>query len=404
MAKKRTESRNHKFFLRRPVKIILGIIILLVIIRLILPYVVLHYANKTLSEMHGYRGHVRDIDIALYRGAYKINDIYINKKDSASGMESPFFESHVIDLSVEWRSLFHGRLVGELKFLLPKLFFTKEKVEPAMVQKDTSDFRHLLKQFMPLKVNRFEVDRGEIHYVDSTSKPIVNIKMDEAHILATNLGNVVDTSKNNLPSTIVANANIYGGTLDFNMQLDPLAERTRFDMNAEIKHTHLPDLNNFFKAYAKADVNRGDFGMYTELAAADGKFIGYVKPIIIDLDVLGPEDRHDSFFHKLWEGFVGTTASVLSNWKKEQFATKIPLKGSLSNPKANIWVTVFEVLRNAFISALLPSLDYDINIASVNEAMPEKKNIFQKVFSGKKDGKMNADDEKKNKQKSSGNK
>jgi hypothetical protein len=345
--------------------------------------------------MNGYYGKVRDIDLALYRGAYKIKNIYLNKVDSISGIQTPFFESQVIDLSVEWKALFEGSVVGELVFLNPALFFTKEKVEPDELQKDTSDFRKLLKDFMPLRVNRFEVKQGEIHYLDSTSKPTVNIKMDETYILARNLTNAADTSKDGLPSDVIASANIYGGTLDFNLRLNPLAEQTTFDMNTEIKDVQLPQLNEFFKAYAKVDVNKGTFGMYTELAAADGKFIGYVKPIIKDLDVLGTDDRKDSFFRKLWEGFAGSAADVLSNWKKDQFATKIPLEGKLSEPQTNIWVTIFEMLRNAFINALEPSIDYDINIASVEKAEVKDKNILEKIFGGKDDKDKKEKDEKK---------
>ncbi len=57
---------------------------------------------------------------------------------------------------------FHGRIVGELVFEQPTLLFTLDKVEPGQVQKDTSDFRQLLKDFMPLKVNRFEVLQGRL--------------------------------------------------------------------------------------------------------------------------------------------------------------------------------------------------------------------------------------------------
>ena len=346
--------------------------------------------------MEGYYGRIRDIDLAIYRGAYKVNDIYLNKVDSVSNLQTPFFESRVIDFSIDWKSLFNGRLVGEMAFVDPMLMFTKAKVEPDDLQKDTSDFRKLLNDFMPLKVNRFEIDNGEVHFVDSGSTPVVNIKMTNTHVLALNLSNVQDTSSKGLPSSITASADIYGGTLEFNMRLDPLAVQTRFDMDAEIKNTQLTELNDFFKAYAKVDVNKGSFGMYTELATTDGKFVGYVKPIIKDLDVRGPEDKNDSFFQKLWESAVGTAADVLSNWKKDQFATKIPLEGNLSDPKANIWVTIFEMLRNAFVNALQPSLDYDVNIATVENKKVEKKNFIQKIFGGsdKKNEKGGSDNQK----------
>jgi hypothetical protein len=78
--------------------------------------------------MEGYRGHINDIDLALIRGAYKIDSIYLNKYDSATGKETPFFNASLIDLSVEWKALFHGSIVGELRFTNPVLRFTKDKV------------------------------------------------------------------------------------------------------------------------------------------------------------------------------------------------------------------------------------------------------------------------------------
>src|SRR5690349_4962440 len=102
--------------MKRGMKIFLVIVGVLVIARLILPYVVLHYTNKTLASMDGYYGHIDDIDIALIRGAYRIDSIYINKHDSATQKQTPFFSARAIDLSVEWKALFHGSIVGELIF------------------------------------------------------------------------------------------------------------------------------------------------------------------------------------------------------------------------------------------------------------------------------------------------
>ena len=97
------------------------------------------------------------------------------------------------------------------------------------------------------------------------------------------------------------------------MNINPLAKQPTFDLNAELKDTNLVLLNDFFKAYAKIDVNKGKFGMYTEVAAKDGSFKGYVKPIIKDLDVLGHEDRDDNVFRKMWEGLVGFVGQVFKN-------------------------------------------------------------------------------------------
>lgn len=371
-------KNNRKRHLK--LKIFLGIIALLLLVRLILPYLVLHYANKTLASMNGYYGHVNDIDLAIYRGAYVIKNFYIDKVDSVSQERVPFISSQIIDLSVEWKSLFHKRFVGELEFTNPVLIFTKDKAEPASIQKDTNDFRQVLDNFMPLKINRFQIINGTVQYIDSTSTPKVNIAMTNTQVLAENLSTVQDTAF--LPAKVTASAEVYKGTLDLNMKLDPLADSPTFDMNADLKNTNLPDLNDFLKAYAKFDVNTGTFGLYAEVASKDGKFKGYVKPIIKDLDVVGPEDRNDSFFSKVYEAIVGAVGVVLKNPEEEQVATKVPLEGTYGETSIGTWQAIIEVLRNAFIQALYPSIDNEINILSVDKVeTEEKKGFFQKIFS-----------------------
>lgn len=379
-------KRTRKFRLTRTWKIIAVIVLLLVILRLLLPSIVLKYCNKSLAEMLGYYGHVEDIDIALYRGAYQINNMYLNKLDSATGRQTDFFKVNNIDLSVEWKALFHGSLVGELVFDSPKLIFTKDKAEIGDVKKDTNDFRKILQNFMPLKINRFEVNNGSVHYVDAGATPKVDISLHDAYILAQNLKNTED-NKTALPSPITAHANVYGGTLSLNMKMNALAKKATFDLNADVKNTNLVMLNPFLKAYGGFDVNKGTFGLYTEFAAKDGKYKGYVKPVIKDLDVVGPEDRKDKFFQKVWENVVGLAGKILNNPKKDQIATKVPIEGEFGKSNTNIIDAIWELLRNAFIQALMPSIDNQINLSSVGKDDNDHKTLLQKVFGGGKDKK-----------------
>ncbi len=360
-------------------KVIIPILIILITLRLILPFVVLHYANKTLSSMHGYYGHVSDVDLAIYRGAYVVKGFYIDKVDSSNSQRVPFISSQAIDLSVEWKSLFHGSVVGELASRNPVLRFTKDQAEPGAVQKDTNDFRKVLKSFMPLQINRFEINNGTIQFIDEGSNPKIDISMTNTEVLAENLSNVVENQ--DLPSTVVASANVYKGSLNFKMKLNALADDPTFDLNAELKDTDLTDLNDFLKAYAKFDVQSGTFGLYTEVAAKDGKFLGYVKPFISNLDVVGDEDRKDSFFNKIYEAIVGAAGVVLKNQKEEQIATKVPIEGEFGDTTVGTWYAIVEVLRNAFIQALYPTIDNEITILSVEKAAKEEeKGFFKKLF------------------------
>lgn len=371
-------------------KILIGVVILLIVIWLILPYVVLHYANRTLANMKGYHGHIENIQLSIYRGAYILNHMYLDKIDSSSKKQTHFFRSRTIDVSVEWRALFHGSIVGKLSFDSTELAFTKDKVELGDVRKDTTDFRQLLKKFMPLKVNRFEVRNGTIRYIDNASKPKVDVSLKNTHVIARNLTNATN-NKVELPSTVTAQAFVYEGTLNFNMKLNALAVNPTFNLNAEMKNTNLVLLNDFLKAYGNFDVSQGTFGLFTEMAAKDGKFVGYVKPAITDLKVTGPEDRKDTFFQIIWESLVGAVGVALKNQQKDQVATKIRIVGSFKNPHTNTLDAVWELLRNAFVVALRPSIDNEININSVKNAKPDKRNFMQKIFSPdkKKGGKEN---------------
>ena len=378
--------------------IFLWIIAFIVIVRLILPYVVLYLVNKNLATMNGYYGHVNDVNLAIIRGAYQVDSIYLNKQDTVTKKQTPFFAASLIDLSVEWKSLFKGSIVGEVVLQGPMLRFTKDKVEPQDVAKDSSDLKELLDDFMPLRINRCEVNDGKVQYIDEQSDPKVDIEMTKLHVLAQNLRNSYD-STTVLPATVDASATIYEGEFTFDARLNPLADVPTFDMSAELKNTNLVKLNDFFKAYAKVDVNKGRFGLYTEVAAKDNKFAGYVKPIIQDLDVLGHEDRKDNIFQKVWEGFVGTVGEVLQNQKKDQLATKVPFRGKMDEPRTNVWLAITNILQNAFIHAIQPAIDNEISIGSVKLEEADKKTFLQKIFSKddkKKDDKRK-DDKKKNK-------
>lgn len=362
---------------------VLIVISALVLLRIALPYVLLHFANKRLASMPNYYGHIADLDLAILRGAYRIESFNLEKKDTVSEKLTPFMSADLIDLSVEWKALLDGSLVGELVVEHPELRFTKDAAEPAEALKDSADFRTLLRDFMPLKVNRVEVHQGVIRYRDAGSTPVVDVQLDAVEALVLNLTNAADSVKL-LPSSLRATAKLYGGDLKLSMGLDPLADSTRFDLNAELVHTDLTRINDLFKAYANFDVNKGSFGLYAEMATRDGAFKGYVKPLIKDLDVVGPEDKKDGLFQKFWEVLVGAAGVVLKNPGTDNVGTKVTFEGRLDHPEVGAWGAIVQSVRNAFIKALPPALDNEIDIATVGNKAPEEKKGFLRKLFGKK--------------------
>ncbi len=365
-------------------RILLYVVLALIAIRIALPFVLLHFLNKRLADIPNYYGQAEDLDLALIRGAYRIENVFLDRVDSTTQERTPFIGAESIDLSVEWKALFHGSLVGELVIERPLVNFTKDKVEPAQVQRDTSSLGDLLKDLMPLQINRVEAHRGEIHYIDPTSSPKVDVKMDAVELLALNLRNSYDSTVV-LPASLRADANVYGGTFVLNMKLNPLERDPTFDLDVSMKDMQLPLFNDFFQAYANVDVNRGTFGLYAEIATKERQFAGYVKPIVHDLDVLGPEDKGDTFFRKLWEGIAGTAGAILTNPREDHVATKLEFTGRLDDPNVHSWYAIIDLIRNAFIRALQPTIDREISIVNVGRKSEQDQGFFQRLF--KKDDK-----------------
>jgi hypothetical protein len=385
------ETNRSKRKRRRRI-VLLSIVVVLVVFRLILPYIVLHYVNNKLAHLEEYYGHVNDIDIALIRGAYVIKDIRLVKLEEGKKIKYdtlPFFKSPEIDLSVEWRALFKGRVVGEIEVEQPVVNFVKGKHKNENVKADTADFRSLINDLMPLTVNRFAINSGQIHYIDPYSKPAVDVKMTNLMIIATNLSNVNDSAKL-LPAHCDVSADVYEGKWTMKIDFDALNKQPTFDMNTNLINVNLVQLNNFLRAYGNFDVKKGNFGLYAEFAAKNGEFGGYVKPILKDLDVVQWNKEEGDFKQILWETVVGTTAEILQNQKKEQLATKIPIQGRFDNADVNLWRAISFVLRNAFVRALQPHVDNSINITRLED--DNKKTFLEKIFgSRKKKDKNNKD-------------
>lgn len=167
-------------------KIILGLLIALLILRLFLPRIVKNYVNKQLNELPGYIGHVDNIDIHLYRGAYVVKGLLLKKKTDPA--RYPFLTITQADLSVEWRALFHGRLVGEVVLDKPEIIILATENLNKEPSKDS--WTKTVKALMPITVNRLQVKNGAFAYLDLNKRPATHLYINQMQLTALNLANV----------------------------------------------------------------------------------------------------------------------------------------------------------------------------------------------------------------------
>lgn len=330
----------------------LSIVLILIMIRIALPYIVKDYVNKTLDEMPGYTGHVADVDLHIYRGAYKIKGLVLDKTEEDEQL--PFLEINSIDLSVEWNALFKGAIAGEVIMDRPRLNFVA--TADTTTTEPTEEAEHwtkTIKDLMPLTINRFEVINGRINYLDFDTEPKVDIHLDSLQVLALNLTNTDDSAKA-LPSFVSIYARtIGGGILKGAMDLNAMKEIPDFDLDIELTQVDLTQLNDFIAAYGKFDVEKGTFSVFSEVKLLNGQLDGYVKPFLDDVKVLNWEkDKEEGgFFKAAWEAIVGTVKEVGENQPRDQVATQVPLTGNVNQPDADVWKTVINTLKHAFIEA-----------------------------------------------------
>lgn len=361
---------NLRAVLRSKTFIILAVVALLLIgLRIALEPIVERYANKTLDELEGYSGHIEDVDIALLRGAYVIEGLRITK--TGGKVPVPFLSASRIDLSVQWSALLDGSVVAEIEVSDPKLNFVhaseregKQQASQSQVE-PSENWTEVVKDLVPISINRFSIENGRVSYRDFTSSPQVNIFVQDIYAEARNLTNSKDRTGSLVASFDGRALAMGSGRIKFDGKVDPYAKRPTFEAAFKLDGLEMKELNSYLRAYANVDAEKGKFSMDAEFAAKNGRFDGYVKPFIKDLDVLDWDKENESVPNKIWQGIVGTAASLLENPKKDQTATRIPMGGRLDNPEVGVWSALGSLLKNAFIQALTRGLEGKLDIQEV---------------------------------------
>lgn len=216
--------------MKRSVKILIAVVVLLVVARLLLPYFVLRYVNKTLADMGDYTGHVEDIDIALLRGAYQIDNLVIRKVNGK--IKEPFVKIPRSDLSVEWASLFKGKLVGEVECYEPELNFAFSEDEAASQTGKGADWTQVVKDLLPIQINRFAVINGRVDLTSLVSQPRSDFSLQKVNGELKNIRNV-EEKPGSLPSPVWLTGDVpgYGGTMRFDANMYLLKDVPDFNYN-----------------------------------------------------------------------------------------------------------------------------------------------------------------------------
>jgi hypothetical protein len=320
--------------------------------------------------MESYSGHVDAVHVALWRGAYGLKDVVIVKKDTAKN--EPFASIAYLQLAIQWRALFNGSIVGRADFFRPSLNLVQgESARETQLGTD-NDWAKTLEELFPFNFNAITVREGTVKFRAPGIKSSDAMVLHDIDASLNNLTNVLDQNNEafarfDLHGKVLGNA-----PLEITGKMNPYASSPTFELDLKLEQVRLPELNPWLETYARINAGGGTFSLYSSSAAADRKFKGYVKPVLKDVQIVSVQKEDTNVLEKLWAGLVKVVAGIFKNHPHDQLATKIPFSGSIDDPKAGVFTTIVNVLRNAFVTAFSSSIDQKVGIDDVGSADNDK--------------------------------
>ena len=345
----------------RTLLITVGVVALVLIAaRIALPHVIKHNVNERLREIPGYAGHVGDIDIALWRGAYTLHDIEVYRVSGE--VREPFVSARMIDFSVAWRELFRGKIVSNVEVENGEVTFVAGETDEESQKDMDRRWQDVIEDLFPLEITHFELRHGVLRYQDTTTEPHLDLFVENMRVVATGLRNRPEEEGEEFPAKIMIDGEtLGGGLLSVDLRADPLAAQPHFHLSAKVDAVNLPDLNEFLRAFANVDVSQGTFQLAAEMAGNEGGFQGYVKPFFEDLDFTDLEERDKGVLTRVWEKVVQGLAWLVKNKERDQLATRIPFQGRFGDPEVGLFATIANLFRHGFVRAFNPTVEGSID-------------------------------------------
>jgi hypothetical protein len=347
------------------------VVVVIVGVRLAMEPVLLHYANKKLDALPAYGGHIDHLDLALLRGGYDIKGIEIVK--TGAGQPVPFIKADRIEATVEWESLLHGSLVAQGDVYRPQVNLIKAESEKKSQLGKEVNWVDQFKQLFPFRFNTVHVHDGTLTFQAPGIQTKDALKAQHIDGTLSNLTNVADSTKETFAHFGFTAEVLDGGKAKLDGSIDPLAVKPTFDLNLGLKNVQLPQVNPWLLRFIKADAEQGEFELYMELAAADGRFKGYAKPVMRDVNMYSSKEPEKNPLRRLWEGIVDIAAHIFENHQEDQVAARIPLSGTIEHPNADLFATIGSVLHNAFVGAFARSIEGSISVRSVRQSLKDDK-------------------------------
>lgn len=332
--------------------------------RAVLPLALEAYVDRELASMGEYSGAVEDVDVSLIRGAYVLENVTIVKP--SAGADQPFVDMPRMDLALQWPALLRARLVGEIVMHSPIINLIQGESDRDTQLGTGVNWPEEVRDLFPFTFNRVDVIDALVTFRAPGIEAEESLTLRNGRLLLRNLTNVQREEQQAFADLELEGAVMGNAPLALTGRFDPNAAVPTFDLNLALEGAQLPDVNPWLSEFLNVDAEAGAFSMYTELAAADGRFEGYIKPVMENPQIFSLQEPSSGPFQKAWEALVGIAAAIFSNRETDQVATQIPFAGELERPEAGLLAAMVNLLRNAFVASFSRSIEGTVSLEDLD--------------------------------------
>lgn len=291
----------------------------------------------------------------------------------------PLIYSKEIDVSLAWRAIFRGHLLGDLIIDTAKITFldSQEQENRQTGLEGELSWKKVFVTLIPIDIETLKIKNSSVALKNNDFKKPIDVFISQIELDATNINNSERKNK-----TIFSALNLTAklqdhAPLKVSGAFDVLAKIPAFDLAITLKDFNLPSVNDLLMAYGPVTFTSGRVNVYSEVATKDTKVDGYVKAFFKRLDVIAPSENFKGIKHIFYEVVIALGNLLLRDTKKE-VAFRVPIEGPITQISVSTKTAFFSALKNAFKDEKLKEgLEKSISLKNVaSDDKPAAKKDF----------------------------
>jgi hypothetical protein len=311
--------------------------------------------RRRLAKIHDYditfgTAHVRPLKLDVEVTKLKII------KPGAGGDKEPVLYVEDVQLGVRKHELLHGHVVMNVNLDGAKVNLIAAKAKPKQQADEVPDLAKQLEALLPARLDRVQVTRSELTFVDRTEPEAPRIWFHDFEGTAENIATRAALARGQ-PTVIAFATHLQksGEAAGF-ITADPLAKGLWFAGEAKATGLDMRDFHDLVSSKTGVALDQGVLDVFMQFECKQNQISGGVKPILKNPHAVQGKGGADNWFKaaladsalQLFQGNVEGERAV---------ATTLPIKGDIRAPDAQLWPTVFGVVRNAFVEGVTESYE-----------------------------------------------